>query len=68
MSDPFNSFDFKVENYLNWVNTVAKKADANRRRNKPRQRPKVRRTAWGCALPSSAIGLLLLALLTQIVV
>ena len=39
MSDPFNSFDFKVENYLNWVNTVAKKADANRRRNKPRQRP-----------------------------
>jgi hypothetical protein len=68
MSDPLNSFDFKVENYLNWVNTVAKKADANRRRNKPRPRAKVRRTAWGCALPSSAIGVVLLALLTQIVV
>ena len=68
MSDSFNNFDFKVENYLNWVNTVAKKADANRRRNKPRPRPKDRRTAWGCALPSSAIGVVLLALLTQIVV
>ena len=68
MSDSFNNFDFKVENYLNWVNTVAKKADANRRRNKPRPRAKVRRTAWGCALPSSAIGVVLLALLTQIVV
>ena len=68
MSDPFNSFDFKVENYLNWVNTVAKKADANRRRNKPRPRAKVRRTAWGCALPSSVIGVVLLARMTQIVV
>jgi hypothetical protein len=68
MSDPFNSFDFKVENYLNWVNTVAKKADANRRRNKPRPRAKVRRTAWGCALPSSVIGVVLLALVMQIVV
>lgn len=68
MPDQFNNFDFTVENYLNWVNTVAKKADANRRRKKPRPRPRVRRTAWGCALPSSAIGLILLAVLTQIVV
>ena len=67
MSDFFDGLKPSVENYLNWVHTVEKKAEANRRR-KPRPRPRARRTAWGCALPSSAIGLVLLVVLTQIVV
>jgi hypothetical protein len=68
MSNMLDSFKPTIENYLNWVHTVEKKAEANRKRAKPRPRQRVKRTAWGCALPSSAIGLLLLAVLTQIVV
>lgn len=63
MSDPFSSFDFKVENYLNWVNTVG-------RHQKKRQRPRPRKQPykpWGCALPSSMISALLLAALALIV-
>lgn len=63
MPDAFDSFDGKVENYLNWVNTVGKKS-TSRRRQPPRKQPY---RPWGCALPSSAISAVLLVILMLIV-
>lgn len=63
MPNAFDSLDYSVENYLNWVNTVGRKKQ-QRRHQRPRKR---RHYRWGCAIPSSVISSVLLAALILVV-